>query len=175
MNTLNSKQSNKHSSKNSKHKSRLQRGSVTVEFVSTIPLIIILALLSVDLIVLLSVMRFNDVAARNCARVAAQAENRAEAERNVMSTIRAYAGKQDGSLGHPRVLLDDMQYVETDNETEGPYVWVKTTTKAQMPFPIPVFGQWVGLSQDITLQQAYAFPIVNLALPGDAAPTFQSN
>lgn len=149
-------------------------GSVIIEFLAMIPFIVVFALLALDLAVILAAVRVNDIAARNCARAAAQAESLAEARQAVQSVIRSFASKQSSLISSPKVSIDGLQYedyaAQNHDPSLGPFVWVKTTTRTRLPFPVPVFGTMVGLNQEVTLQQAYAFPIITLRLNPDSQP-----
>jgi hypothetical protein len=140
---------------------RRESGSLSVELACGSLLTTVFVILGLHIGILIFGAYLNDRVCRDACRNAAQGQTLAEATKLANVVIKGYAS--NGFLGAPK-LAGPIVYQDFGGAPPAqtsPYVQVKTTTEANMPFGAFAYFN-AGVLQDGKIQftKSYTFPIV---------------
>lgn len=141
--------------------SRRRTGSVLLEFMLGVPLIIFAACFALDLLMVLIQTRTVDLAARDAARAAAMAENQEEAlelARAAVAVHKVYGVMPE--LSSADVIYKDNDGVAVPSSGPGPFVAVTVSSKLSLPFG---GAGMLGLADNKRATRTYTFPLLQLS------------
>jgi hypothetical protein len=133
-------------------------------------LFVVLAILSLDVGYLIMGSELNDVACRDAARAAAEADNYATSLQLAQAAVVSHTA--DGYfVTQPQVNASLFQYQDFSGSppaNTSPYVSVTTSCNVRVPAPIFFLGSSFMASDTMQFSKTYVFPIVKeqLYLPG---------
>jgi Flp pilus assembly protein TadG len=143
---------------------RHQNGSV-IEFAVSLPVIVAVVSLALNLTIALLSVRAVDLAARDAARAASLQQTRdaaLNAARAALAT-HAFAG-QTPVVEEQSFVFDTAQGQGQPYAGPGPIVVVTVAAQAQLPFKCNFYGTVLGID-GLKVTRTYTFPIMKLPKP----------